>query len=114
MAYLDLLAPELVVAAGAMIVLLIGVASRRSWRDAAAGLALLILLGAFALAIRTAPDGQWLGGVRIGWLAWITRLVGLAVSALLLLVAWHLPASRQRGCPPLSCAPCPRMWTGCS
>lgn len=97
MAYLDLLAPELVVAAGAMVVLLMGVATRRSWRDAAAGLALLVLLGAFALAIRTAPDGQWLGGVRIGWLAWITRLVGLAVSALLLLVAWHLPASRQRG-----------------
>ena len=95
---LDLLAPELIVTVGAVVVLVIGTAGRGAWRTASGWLALATLVGAFiTAAYRPLPEGVSLPGIEVTWLAWVTRLVGLGVSILLLLVAWHVPESGDRG-----------------
>ncbi|MFQ6048986.1 MAG: hypothetical protein ACE5K7_06445, partial [Phycisphaerae bacterium] len=71
MQYLDILAPELVISVTAAVALILGVSAGRSWRSVAAGLSLVGLVLAIALTLyRGSPDGLWVAGIRIGWVAW--------------------------------------------
>ncbi len=94
---LKLLAPELILAIGAMLVLLIGVL-RQAWAPrAAAGLSLATILAALIVAWYAAPGGVAAMGLRVDDLAWYVRLIGLSVGLVVLLVNWPLPAPADRG-----------------
>jgi NADH-quinone oxidoreductase subunit N len=97
-AFFSLLGPELTLAVGAMIVLLIGVAGDRV-RRAASPLAMLTVFAALVIAWYNVPPAHAaeLAGIRVTNLAWYIRLVTLSVGLLVLLLHWQLPQAEERG-----------------
>ncbi len=111
--YFLALCPELILTVVASIGLLLGLSRREDVRRAVpvfSLLAILVALGVLAApAILLALEADYqlipapglgraiLAGIDIGHLATYTRLIALAVGAIILLVNWHLPAAHERG-----------------
>ncbi len=94
--YMQACAPEFVLTAVAVLVLLFGVFGRGR------GQWLLFLLAAGGIigalvAILGLPGGASLPGIKAGMLATYTRMITLAFGLLLLLITWHLPEGADRG-----------------
>ncbi len=97
------LSPELVLLAGACIVLMVGVSGGANDR-LAVPTAFLVALGALALAVFADPDqigtvsgreilpGLWLNSVTL-----LVRLTALSFGAVAILVSWNQPVARERG-----------------
>lgn len=95
---INLIAPELVLVVGAMVVLLVGLgrASRARFLSG------WVSLGAIGVALFAAwnmesPAGEAVLGLRVTDLTWYVRVAGLGVGAAVLLVHWHLPRPAERG-----------------
>jgi len=95
--FVDALAPELVLAVGACLVVLLGVARSSTARAAVAPVSLAVLILAL-LAMRSAgvPETNP-PGVRITQLVQYVRAISLTIGALILLVNWRLPMETERG-----------------
>ena len=103
MGYIEALKPELILTVAAIVALCIGMFGRGK----ASGLVLLVSIvgiAASAYAAATACTGcsccghaLTLTGIKLGALATYARLITLAVGALLVLIAWHLPGAADRG-----------------
>ncbi len=101
--YIEALTPELILTVAAIAALFVGVFGR----GRLSGLVfLLAAVGIAASAYATlAPTGGGcpcceetaLTGIKLGPMATYTRLITLAVGALLLLICWHLPEAANRG-----------------
>ncbi len=96
---LELLAPELILAAGACIILLVGLS--RAWAAAIPALALIYIAGALYTAWKLAdlPDETLalaLPHLHCGPLVWYARLATLSVGALILLASRHVPEDHER------------------
>jgi NADH-quinone oxidoreductase subunit N len=94
-----LLAPELIVTAGAVIVLLVGLSASERGRGATRFIALASVFAAFLVTWYNGPGDPpvELAGMRFAPLAWYIRLIALSVGALVLLVNWHLAVPAERG-----------------
>ncbi len=93
-----LLAPELIVIAGAGLVLLVGLGASQGARSATRILALASVFAALLVSCYNGPPaGVELAGMRFGPLAYYIRLIALSVGFLVLLVHWHLPHPSERG-----------------
>ncbi len=91
---LRMLAPELLLAVAASLILLLGLARNR----ALPALAFLSVVTALCLAFAARSDAvQTAAGMRIDALTWYTRLIGLGVGLVILLVNFHVPAAEDRG-----------------
>lgn len=93
-----LLAPELLIVAGAAIILLIGLGTSEQSRSATRVIALLSVFLAICVTWYYQSDKRIeLAGMRFGLLAFYVRLIALGVGMLVLLVNWHLPRPADRG-----------------
>jgi len=91
---LRMLAPELLLAAAASLILLLGLGRNR----ALPALAFLSVVTALCLAFAARGDAvETAVGMRIDALTWYTRLIGLGVGLVILLVNFHVPAAEDRG-----------------
>ena len=96
--YIEALAPELILSVTAIVALIFGMFGRGRGSGlifvvAAAGIA----ASAWATLHAAGADGCLLAGIRLGPMAAYTRLITLAIGALLLLICWHLPGAADRG-----------------
>ncbi|MFQ5430144.1 MAG: NADH-quinone oxidoreductase subunit N [Phycisphaerae bacterium] len=96
----QLLLPEIILIAGASIVLIAGLS--RSLRQSSMALSLIYVLGAIYAAWRLSDPrftAQAFGvsALNHGPLVWYVRLVTLSVGALILLVNRHVPEETERG-----------------
>jgi NADH-quinone oxidoreductase subunit N len=97
--YFYWLAPELVVALGAAVVLMLGLLRNREVADASPWAALVTLLAAAAvllLQVGRSDADIHLVGVHLTSLAWYVRLITIGVGLLILLVNLHLPEADVR------------------
>jgi NADH-quinone oxidoreductase subunit N len=97
-AYIEALAPELILTVAACIALIFGVFSggRSSgliFVVAAAGIA----ASAWAALQAVGADAGALMGIQVGPMVTYTRLIALSIGVLLLLICWHLPGAEDRG-----------------
>jgi NADH-quinone oxidoreductase subunit N len=97
--FLTLLAPELIVLLGAIVVLMIGLAGSERVRAATRPVALLSVFAAFLVTWHFGLRDNSLrqAGMNFTDLTWYVRLVALGIGLLVLLVHWHLPQSAERG-----------------
>lgn len=97
--YIEALSPELILTVAATVALLLGVFGRGK----ASGLIFVVSIvgiAASTYATWTAGgtfDGAELTGIKVGSMATYTRLITLAIGALLVLISWHLPGAADRG-----------------
>ncbi len=96
---LELLAPELILAAGACIILLVGLS--RSWSAGIPALALIYVAGALYAtwtvgATHLETPEFMVPAFHHGSLVWFGRTATLAVGALILLVGRHVPEEHER------------------
>jgi NADH-quinone oxidoreductase subunit N len=96
---LSLLAPELALVIGAIVVLLVGVARSESLRSLVGLLSFLVVLVALALALAEGPQEEVITtlGIQVTNLGWYIRVVALGVGLIVLLVNGCLPAENERG-----------------
>lgn len=92
-----LLAPELTLLTGAIVVLLSGLAPSPRLRGAAGWLAVLTVLAALLIAWNMGPPHSARLGMRFDDLSWYVRLIALSIGLLVLLIHLHLPAPDERG-----------------
>lgn len=94
------LAPELVLLAGAMVALVVGVVRSGTTSSWAAPVTFLAVVCAFILSVRQGvPQADYLSAIGL-WttpLTFYTRCVALGVGALIVLANWHQPLARERG-----------------
>jgi len=95
----SMLAPELTLTVGALVVLLVGASRSQPARASAGLLAFLTILAALALASYAGPqeEPQTAIGLRLTNLTWCVRLIALGIGLIVLLVHAHLPAEARRG-----------------
>ena len=93
------LLPELILLAGACVVLIVGVTASSSARHAAPTATLATLLAALAatLWLGTPTDGAMIPGLWLTSLTFFVRTITLVIGALIVLVNWHQPAAEERG-----------------
>ncbi|MGQ9649711.1 MAG: NADH-quinone oxidoreductase subunit N [Phycisphaerae bacterium] len=94
-----LLAPEATLVAGALLVLLIGLARREAVRACSFLVAFLSAAAALAIAWTAGPLDRPIHafGVELTSLSWYVRLTALGIGLVVLLVHHHLPQEEQRG-----------------
>ncbi len=97
--YFGMLAPELILTAGAAATLLIGLAATPSLRRSSSMLAFVTVLAALIVAWSAGPpvNPQVASGLRLTTLTFYIRFVALSVGLLVLLIHWHLPGDDERG-----------------
>lgn len=95
---LTCLAPEIVLVVGGAVVLLLGLSRRRWLADSVAGLALAVI-GVSMLAVWRLEliESVSVPSVNDDSLLWFTRMAGLTVGLLIILVNRHVPQTRERG-----------------
>ncbi|MBN1342618.1 MAG: NADH-quinone oxidoreductase subunit N [Phycisphaerae bacterium] len=97
--YIQALSPELMLIVAAVVALIIGMFGR----GRASGIIFLVAAaGIAASAYATVHAGcpcqyEGLSGIKLGAMATYTRLITLAIGALLLMICWHLPGAADRG-----------------
>lgn len=96
---LILLAPELTLALGATVILMLGLSRSPALRSSLGFLSTVTILAALAMSLYAPPetDPEPHLGVALTWLGWYTRIVALSIGLLVLLVNVHLPADEDRG-----------------
>ena len=98
--YITTLGPEVILAIGVCVAVLMGVARSHSVRAMVAPFALLVLALALACSASTGVPVSGSAqppGIRVTSLTYYVRTIALLVGALILLVNWHLPAAGERG-----------------
>src|SRR5690242_17862143 len=91
---LRLMAPELILAAAACVLMLVGVSRKVSMRRLAAGGALVALIVVFAMLVLRESDGgahvdaDSSGAIRIHEFGYFIKMLAAGVGVLLVLVAW--------------------------
>lgn len=96
----EIMLPEIIVAAGATLILMLGLS--RSLAAGSSNLAVVILAGAIAAAIRvhmsmTGGEEFAVAALRPGTFVWFVRLGVYGVGLLLVLVNRHVPEPAERG-----------------
>ncbi len=97
--YVTALGPELILTIGAGAALLMGVSRSAFSRALIAPLSIgVLVLSLVATAIAGVPSSDSNPpGLRVSQLTYYVRAIALLIGALILLVNWHLPKSRERG-----------------